>query len=315
MTSPPLPVPTTAPPDEVLREMLDRLDCGQRAALATVVRRQGSTPSTPGQKLGLFDGGTATGTVGGGVVEQRVLGVMAEALAAPRAELRVETYELGPALGMCCGGTVDVLIEVLDPALCVLVVGAGHVGKATAPLLVSLGFRVTVCDSRDAIAAGDGDRSGPLEPSPRLSFVHAEHDDPEVLELLGSAPQRSVALVMTHDHQLDHAVIEWALLQGFAFVGGVGSRSKAVRTRQRLTVKKLPGQDIDRVRMPLGVDIGARTPDEIAVSIAGELIAWRAGLLGNGGKRSACGASAEAAEGSAGTVAADGSATPSQEPE
>jgi xanthine dehydrogenase accessory factor len=277
MTSPPLPVPTTAAPDEVLREVLDRLDGGERAALATVVRRRGSAPSTPGQKLALFDGGTAMGTVGGGVVEQRVLGVMAKALAAPRAEPQIETYELGPALGMCCGGTVEVMIEVIDPALCALVVGAGHVGKATAPLLASLGFRVTLCDSREAIAS-DSDGSGPVEPSPRLSFLHADHDDPEVLELLGSEPQRSAVLVMTHDHQLDHEVIEWALLQAFAFVGGVGSRSKAARTRQRLSVKKVPTQDLDRVRMPLGVDIGARTPDEIAVSIAGQLIAWRAGL-------------------------------------
>ncbi|MBW2457839.1 MAG: XdhC family protein [Deltaproteobacteria bacterium] len=279
-SSPPLPVPTTAPPDEVLREVLERLDGGDRVALATVVRRRGSTPSTPGQKLALFTGGGAVGTVGGGAVEQRVMGVMAEVLAAPRPEARIETYDLGPALGMCCGGAVDVLVEVLDPALCVLVVGAGHVGKATAPLLASLGFRVTLCDGRAEIAQDEArPGSGPVEPSPRLGFLHADHDDPGVFEALGSEPQRAAALVMTHDHQLDHTVIEWALTEGFAFVGGVGSRAKAKRTRQRLTAIELARADIERVRMPLGVDIGARTPAEIAVSIAGELIAWRAGLL------------------------------------
>ena len=84
---------------------------------------------------------------------------------------------------------------------------------------------------------------------------------------------------MTHDHQLDQAVIEWALGHGFGFVGGVGSRAKAARTRARLEAKGVGEADIARVRMPLGVDIGARSPAEIGVAIAAELVAWRAGRL------------------------------------
>ena len=81
-----------------------------------------------------------------------------------------------------------------------------------------------------------------------------------------------------HDHQLDQAAIEWALARGFGFIGGVGSRAKAARTRARLEARSVPEPDIARVRMPIGVDIGARTPGEIAVSIAAELIAWRKDL-------------------------------------
>jgi xanthine dehydrogenase accessory factor len=80
---------------------------------------------------------------------------------------------------------------------------------------------------------------------------------------------------MTHDHARDQDAIEWGLRKGFAFVGGVGSRAKAQRTRDRLTAKGFPEADIARVRMPLGVSIGARLPDEIAIAIASELIGWR----------------------------------------
>jgi xanthine dehydrogenase accessory factor len=80
---------------------------------------------------------------------------------------------------------------------------------------------------------------------------------------------------MTHDHALDQRAIEWALKAGFAFVGGVGSKAKAARTRDRLEAKGVPVADRERVRMPIGIDIGARVPDEIAVAIAGELVAWR----------------------------------------
>jgi xanthine dehydrogenase accessory factor len=99
-------------------------------------------------------------------------------------------------------------------------------------------------------------------------------------------------VVMTHDHQLDQAVVEWALARGFGFVGGVGSRAKAARTRARLEAKGVPAAEIARVRMPVGVDIGARSPAEIGVAITGELVAWRAHL----GERRAKNPAAEPAD-------------------
>jgi xanthine dehydrogenase accessory factor len=107
----------------------------------------------------------------------------------------------------------------------------------------------------------------------------AEHDDPEVLLAVGD-PTGAAMLVMTHDHQLDQTVIEWALRSGFGFVGGVGSRAKAAKTRQRLESKGFVAADVERVRMPLGVAIHARSPGEIAVAIAAELVAVRARRLG-----------------------------------
>lgn len=273
------PLPRTAPPHEVLRAVLDALDRGHRVVLASVVARHGSAPATPGQKLVLLDAHTAVGTIGGGAVERVVLERMLAALADPAARPRVETFRLGASLGMCCGGSAEILIEPLEPLLHVLVVGAGHVGAFTAPLLASLSFRVTLVDARED--AADPARLAPLPPAPTgvpepVRLVHGDHDDPEILRGLPADLGRAAALVMTHDHTLDQAVVEWALGRGFGFVGGVGSRAKAARTRDRLEAKGFAAADVARVRMPVGVDVGARTPAEIGVAIAAELVAWRA---------------------------------------
>ncbi len=267
-----LPIPITALPQEVLRAALAALDRGQRVVLASVIARRGSTPSTPGQRLVLLDERTAIGTIGGGAVERVVLTTMREVLADPERGPKMETFRLGPSLGMCCGGSVDIVIEPMTPEARVLLVGAGHVGIFLAPLLASLGFLVTVCDSREEAA-----NPARLPEGRPVRLLHAEPDDPEVLQGFPADRSRCAALVMTHDHQLDQAAIEWALGRGFGFVGGVGSRAKAARTRQRLEAKSLPAAAIERVRMPVGADIGARSPAEISVAIAAELVAWRSG--------------------------------------
>lgn len=268
-------MPRGAALHEVLRAAALAVERGERVVLASVVARRGSAPSTPGQKLVLRLDGTALGTIGGGAIERSALATMAAVLRDGASEARVETFRLGPSLGMCCGGSVDVLIEPLGGAMAVVICGVGHVGLALAPLLASLGFRVTACDSREE--AADPARFGAIASGALLRVVLAEHDEPAVLEGVGP-PERAALLVMTHDHQLDQAAIEHGLARGFGFVGGVGSRAKAARTRARLEAKGVAAADIARVRMPLGVEIGARSPTEIAVAIAAELVAFRAGV-------------------------------------
>lgn len=290
-------IPRTALPDEVLRAALGALDRGMRAVIATVVARHGSAPSTPGQKLALLGPSDAVGTIGGGAIERVVLEAMGDLLTGPPAPPRMETFRLGPTMGMCCGGSVDVLIESVEPAVHALVIGAGHVGTFVAPLLASLGFQVTLGDARAEAADATRLPASALSPAPgpearpddapaidpaargRVRMVHAEHDDPEILQEFARDLGRAVFLVMTHDHQLDQTAIEWAIRKGFGFVGGVGSRAKAARTRSRLEAKGFPPEDIARIRMPVGLDIGARSPAEIGVSIAGELVRWRASLF------------------------------------
>lgn len=267
MSLPPVSSPLVAlPPAEFLRRVAARIEAGHGGAQATVLARHGSAPATPGQKIYLGGDGTAFGTVGGGAVEKAVLTDLAAIAAAPRsAAFRTVEHKLGAALGMCCGGRVTLLLEPIPARLPVLVVGGGHVGAALAPLLATLDFAVTLADARESF--------GKTDRFPGVVSVPLDHD-----EAGRALPEEAAVAVMTHDHQLDQEVIEWAFRRRFGFVGGVGSRAKAERTRQRLELKGFSEADRARLRMPVGVDIGARTPAEIAVAIAAELIAYRASL-------------------------------------
>lgn len=257
-----LPIPSPGDLAAVLAAAAAGAARGASAAMATVLERHGSAPGTPGQKLYVSADGVCVGTVGGGAVEREILGALVALSADPRGAHEVRTLKLGAELGMCCGGRLTVLLEPLAGLVPLLVVGAGHVATAAAPLLAKTGFAVTVVDGRDGWA--DEARI------PGVQCVASEFD-----ELSSEVDPRGACLVMTHDHALDQRAIEWALRRGFAFVGGVGSRAKAERTRQRLEAKGFSEADRARVRMPIGAAIEARTPDEIAVAIAAELIAWR----------------------------------------
>lgn len=259
-------VPSAATVAEVLAAASAHMLLGRGGAMATVFARHGSAPSTPGQKLFLADDGTARGTVGGGAVEREVLSALAALTEASatgeQPEPRLETFKLGAELGMCCGGRVDVLLEPLAASIPCFVVGAGHVATALAPMLARLGFAVTVVDERDGWAE---ETRIPGVITVQAAFDEAGH---------ALAPQ-TLILVMTHDHALDQRVIEWAVAKRFPYIGGVGSRAKAQRVRDRLLHKGFTEEDCERVRMPVGLDIGARLPEEIAIAIAGELVAYR----------------------------------------
>ncbi len=241
---------------------------GISGVMVTVLARHGSTPATPGQKLYSATDGTCIGTVGGGAVEREVLAALATAVDALRKGAAAEkifstrSFHLGQELGMCCGGGVDVMIEAITALVPCLVIGGGHVATATAPLLARVGFAVTVVDEREAWGE-EGRVAG-------VKCVVGDFDD-----VGRDFPKSSAVIVMTHDHALDQRAVEWALKRGFSFVGGIGSRAKAKRTQDRLEAKGFSETDRARVRMPIGVHVGARLPDEIAVAIAAEMVAWR----------------------------------------
>ena len=242
---------------------------GIDACIATVIERQGSAPSTPGQKLVIGADGTAVGSVGGGAVEREAIERMQTLLAQGGSQPVLDWYALAADLSMACGGRVQLLFEPMPAATPALLIGAGHIGFALCQLLPRLGFRVVITDSRPG--AADPDR---FQGVPGV-VVRSGHPDAVASDIPVSAP----VVAATHAHALDEAAVVWAVERGHAYVGCIGSKGKAHKIREALTRQGLPKERILAVRMPIGVAIGGRSPEEIAVSIAAELIAWRAGKL------------------------------------
>ena len=233
---------------------------GARAAIVTVVRATGSTPREPGARMIVHADGATEGTVGGGRVEHEAIAAAKRALDDGRPAF-IE-FELTAELGMCCGGRVALFVEPLVVSPPLLIFGAGHVGTALCRMAAAAGFAVHVIDDRDE-----------LRVPARLATARALHDDVTDPDL----PFADDAFVMitTHDHTLDQRLLERALKRPHRWIGVIGSRRKAELTRQRLAAKDFPPDAIARVRIPVGLRIGAETPEEIAVSILAELIAAR----------------------------------------
>lgn len=248
---------------DVTRALAEILEGGRRGALATVVRTSGSTPQQPGAKLVLYPDGRRAGTVGGGAVEREVLAALASCIESGKPELAV--YDLGRDLGMCCGGRMEVFVEPVEASQRLIVFGAGHVAKPVAALAQTLGFSVVVVDDREEL--NDAARFPGCERILREASEAAAELAPTSDDWL---------LVVTHDHRLDEEALDVYARLPHRYLGMIGSRRKVFRILQRIAHKRsLP--PLDRVYAPVGLDIGAVSPEEIAVSIVGELVALRHG--------------------------------------
>jgi xanthine/CO dehydrogenase XdhC/CoxF family maturation factor/cation diffusion facilitator CzcD-associated flavoprotein CzcO len=251
---------------KIAEAVLEVLASGQRAALATVIRVSGSTPQQPGARLLLLQDGRKLGTVGGGAIEQAVVEALAEILA--HGEPRVMVRELGYELGMCCGGRMELFLEPIDAAPRLLLLGAGHVAQPTAALARSVGFRVWVVDEREELNTAE-----------RFPDCQLVLQDPTSFLRRTQLTDNDSVLIVTHDHQLDEAALSLASAQPVAYIGMIGSQRKVFRLLQRSAAKGA-AVDLSRVYAPVGLDIGAQGPEEIAVSIVAELIALRRGRAG-----------------------------------
>ena len=239
------------------------------AVLATVVQVTGSAPQVPGAKLVVLADGRAAGTVGGGAFERRVLEEARSALDPASQPTRLLTLNLTRDLGMCCGGEMKVFLErVLGPERLV-VFGGGHIGKALAEAAARVGFAVTVVDEREEWAA----------PARFPQAREVVNEEPEVAlpELL--LDEATFCVVVTHDHKLDQALVKSLLGSRARFVGLVASRTKRNKFVARLRAQGLSEAELGRLRSPLGLALGAITPEEIALSIVAELVAVRRGAL------------------------------------
>jgi len=248
---------------EVTEEVLQILSEGGSAALATVIRTSGSTPQRSGARLLLHPGGEITGTVGGGAIEEVVLGALRRCLRDGKPT--VLSHDLGRDLGMCCGGRMEVFVERIESEPRLIVFGAGHVARPTAVMARAVGFRVVVVDDREELNTE--------ERFPECERLLAEPQD--AVDGLRVTPEDWL-LIVTHDHRLDEEALDVYARLDHRYLGMIGSRRKVFRILQRIHGRRgLP--PLDRVYAPVGVALGAVSPEEIAVSIIAELVAIRHG--------------------------------------
>jgi xanthine dehydrogenase accessory factor len=254
---------------EVFAAVADALDRGEPAALVTIVATTGSTPQRVGAKMLVFGDGRMVGTIGGGCYENDAFWKARETITARKPQL--VHYELSDDFaeetGLICGGQMDVYIEPIEPSPELYVIGAGHVGTHLAHLAQEVGFHVHVVDDREKFANRDR--------FPAATEVLTE-DIPEWLARTNLTPNAYVVIV-TRGHTNDLEALRALAPRDLRYLGLIGSRAKVARIYDALTADGMPAEHLKKVHAPIGLDIGAVTPQEIAVSILAELIAVKHG--------------------------------------
>ena len=256
--------------ERVYEACLEAIRRGEPAALATVIETRGSTPREAGAKMLVYADGRTEGTVGGGHVEARVIEEALAALAEGRPrELTVRPPEETGRDADTCRGEMRLFIEVLLPRPTLLIIGAGHVGQAVAELGAFLGYRVAVLDERAVMVTADR--------FPQAEVLLSGALDQQLQEFPVTA-QTHVVLVTPHQSRDERALAVLAERPP-ATIGLIGSRRRTQATFERARGLGVPEELLARVHTPVGLDIGAETPREIAVSIVAEIIGVQRGKL------------------------------------
>jgi xanthine dehydrogenase accessory factor len=254
-------------PLDVFEELVRLRKQGTPCALATVVRTSGSTPRKATARMLVLADGQLIGTIGGGRVEKEVTdaarALLAEGAAARPKLLR---YHLTHELAMCCGGEMEILLEPMVPEPPLVVCGGGHVARALVPLARSVGFAPIVVDDLEELASAER-----FPDAVRLIDSFDVRDWTDV-----PLDERSYAVIVTRDHAQDQALLEQLIARELAYLGLIGSRRKVEMFKQRLIARGVAAERLQRLHAPIGLDIGAQTPEEIAVAIVAELIQTRA---------------------------------------
>jgi xanthine dehydrogenase accessory factor len=255
----------------IYEAILEAKRSGQTIILATVIRERGSVPRHAGAKMLVYPDGRILGTIGGGEVESRVIAEALELL--PDGSPRVVEYKLvDPATGDpgVCGGEMEFFLEPILPEPTVLVIGCGHVGQAVADLAHWLGFRVVVTDDRPELCTPEiiphADEYLPV-PGAEIAKAFAIHSQTYIAAVTRGVPEDTQALPALVDSPA-------------AYIGVIGSRRRWATTVEELRAMGVDEAKLKRVHAPIGLEIEAETPREIAVSILAEIIAVRNGGTG-----------------------------------
>jgi len=250
---------------DIYEKIVHHLRMGETVALATIIRTDGSTPRDVGAKMLVLGDGRKYGSVGGDCVEELI---RVEALKALKdGETRILTYKLEEDLkggvGMLCGGQIDVLVEVLKPKPTLLIIGSGGIAHPLAKLGQMVDFHVKVVD--------------PYIDEGKFAFADEIIREPveSALRKVRIGPHTYVVIVTRHKY--DEPALRSVIDSKAAYIGLMGSRSRVKKVFESLEAEGIPRAKLQRIKAPVGLDIRAETPAEIAVSIMAEIIAHMRG--------------------------------------
>jgi len=259
---------------DLFEEIVRMRRAGQRGALATIVHTSGSIPSYESSRMLVREDGTTAGTIGGGCVEADVWAAAREVMQkeAPRKMVFHLNNEATYDNGLICGGTVEVFVEPILPQPVVYLFGGGHISTAVAKAAHAAGFGVGVVDDREAFANP--------QRFPMAQEIYTKFEDAfERLQPNGA----TYLVIVTRGHKEDMRVLAWAVRTKARYVGMIGSRRKVLSVYKALEKEGYRTEEFERVYAPMGLAIGALSPEEIAISIVAELVAVRrnAGAAGH----------------------------------
>jgi xanthine dehydrogenase accessory factor len=252
---------------DIYEEIVRLRQQGRRGAVATIVNVRGSIPSFETAKMLIRDDGSIVGTIGGGCVEAEVWQAAREIMESEKPRTLTFNLNQNPKhdTGLVCGGTLDIFIEpVLPPAL-LYIFGAGHIALSLYSTAKRSGFDVTVIDDRENYAN--------RERFPEAKEVIAEDFDQAMSRV--TPGETSYIVIVTRGHRDDMRVLRWAVQTQARYIGMIGSKRKTITIFRELVKEGIAENLFERVHAPVGLDIGAITPEEIAVAITAELIAAR----------------------------------------
>src|SRR5437773_7770978 len=240
---------------------------GRRGALATIVNVRGSIPSFATAKMLVRDDGSIVGTIGGGCVEAEVWQAAREVMEQEKPRTLKFDLNQNPKYdtGLVCGGTLEVFIEPVLPPGVLYIFGAGHVAHSLYKVARIAGFDVVVADDRESYAN--------RERFPEARDVYADEFEQVMAQLAPN--ESSYIVIVTRGHRDDMRVLRWAAETPARYIGMIGSQRKTIAIYKELEREGITREKLERVYAPMGIDIGAITPEEIAVSVAAELIAIR----------------------------------------
>ncbi|MBZ5724702.1 MAG: XdhC/CoxI family protein [Acidobacteriia bacterium] len=252
---------------DVYEELVRLRNLGQKCALATIVEVQGSIPSYESAKLLVREDGSMTGTIGGGCVEAEVWNAAREVIASEKPKRL--TFNLGQDAaydnGLICGGQLEVFVEPVMPLPHAYIFGAGHISKSLSKVAALAGFATVVIDNRETFANRDR--------FPEASAIHAA----EYEEVFPQLPinETSYVIIVTRGHRDDMRVLKLAIATPARYIAMIGSKRKVLNVVRELEKEGASREALARIHAPMGLDIGAISPEEIAVSVAAEMIAVR----------------------------------------